>query len=398
MMFDLAQLLQPVAQETFFRDYWGQKPLLLQRKDAAHYGALLTADDFDDIISERGLRYPAVRLAKDGSFFPREAYTRDVRHGDELFTGVLDVERLFTEYCGGATIMLPALHLSWPRLAGLCAQLEGQLDHSVHTNAYLTPPQTPGFTPHYDTHDVFILQIAGTKHWRIYPPPIPLPHRSQSCTPELVLPAKPLLEFDLAAGHLLYLPRGYIHATATAQERSAHVTIGVTVYTGELVGELLHGATELAELREALPPGFASQPEVRAQLKGLLAQLAAEVAGATDQDAVIDAFTQRVRGARPRGPVRFRADGSAIGTATRLQLTSMDRTPIVEEDGAVILHLEGRRLRLPPGARPLLEAMRALPTFSPESLPGSVSLTTRLSLLRYLHGLGLVSLVPESTG
>ena len=40
----------------------------------------------------------------------------------------------------------------------------------VQINAYITPPQNRGFAAHYDVHDVFVLQIAGRKTWRIHEP------------------------------------------------------------------------------------------------------------------------------------------------------------------------------------------------------------------------------------
>jgi hypothetical protein len=42
--------------------------------------------------------------------------------------------------------------------------LENELTHLVHANAYLTPEESPGFAPHYDTHEVvarFITVLQG---------------------------------------------------------------------------------------------------------------------------------------------------------------------------------------------------------------------------------------------
>ena len=40
----------------------------------------------------------------------------------------------------------------------------------VGANVYLTPPGTQGFAPHFDDVDVFLLQLEGKKHWRLYKP------------------------------------------------------------------------------------------------------------------------------------------------------------------------------------------------------------------------------------
>ena len=35
----------------------------------------------------------------------------------------------------------------------------------MQINAYITPPENQGFAAHYDTHDVFVLQVSGSKRW-----------------------------------------------------------------------------------------------------------------------------------------------------------------------------------------------------------------------------------------
>ena len=62
-------------------------------------------------------------------------------------------------------IVLQGLHRWWPPAARFCRDLELTLGHPVQANAYLTPPGAAGLAPHHDTHDVFVLQVAGTKHW-----------------------------------------------------------------------------------------------------------------------------------------------------------------------------------------------------------------------------------------
>ena len=49
-------------------------------------------------------------------------------------------------------------------------------------NAYVTPAQNTGFSDHYDVHDVFVLQVAGEKRWRIREPVHPSPLRDQPWT------------------------------------------------------------------------------------------------------------------------------------------------------------------------------------------------------------------------
>jgi ribosomal protein L16 Arg81 hydroxylase len=392
---DLATLLAPVGPEAFFADYWERKPLLLQQRGSTYYQPLISIQDLEDFISGPDARYPAIRLAKGGGFYPPESYTRDVKYGDEVFRGLVDVEKIFAEYSTGATVTLPALHLSLPAVGRLCAQLQGQLDYSVNANAYLTPPNTPGFTPHYDTHEVFVLQVAGRKHWRVYSPPMTLPHLSQPFSPEHYrLPAAPLMQFELQPGDLLYLPRGHVHTTHTAGHFSAHVTIGITVYTWvELLAELFHASVEQSELRTALPPGFAHGAAPRTVLAQRFSQILETLAHSTDFDALTGRFLQRVRSTQLPGGAKFHADPASIAGHTALQLTAGQELTMQHERGELVLQFKGRRIRMQSATGPALAAMARGSVFTAETLPADISLEARLTLVRYLHGLGLLQQV-----
>jgi len=294
-----ADLLAPVRQEPFFEQYWESQPLHIRRSDADHYAPLLTARDVEATLSAGGLRYPAIQLARDGGFFPPEAFTRNVRSGGDVFTGIPDLDRIRAEYRSGATISLPGFHRAWAPLGRLAAAIEAEFDHPVHTNVYITPGNAVGFSPHYDTHEVFVLQIAGSKRWRVHSPPLSLPHRSQPFDPRTYESSGPLFELDLLPGDLLYLPRGYVHTTQTSASFSLHVTLGITVYTWvELLAEWIQSSRSKESFRRALPPGFAQNEQLRQSLADRLTGMIDELRSTSDYAAFLDHFCHRVRSAR----------------------------------------------------------------------------------------------------
>ena len=297
---DFAALLAPVLPDDFFRNHWERKPLHLSRGDAHYYDGVLTNDDLESIISNADLRYPAIQLARDGGYVVPP-------FGREFFNGVPDIAQIQSEYRSGSTVVLLALHRTWAPLRELCESLENDFTHLVHANAYLTPGDAPGFAPHYDTHEVFVLQVAGSKHWRVFQPPLALPHRTQPFTPTGYVP-RPLLELELKQGDLLYLPRGYVHAAHTSQVHSAHVSIGIMVYTWvELLSELIASSKEFHQFRTALPPGFARREEMKKTLKEHLAVGTQRLIGNCDSDRLIDDFLERIRLARVRQGGTFQA-------------------------------------------------------------------------------------------
>jgi ribosomal protein L16 Arg81 hydroxylase len=391
-VFDIATLLSPLEIDHFLADYWETKPLCIHRHDRDYFRTLLSGEDLENIISGGDLRYPAVRLAKGGGYYPPEAYTANLKYGDDFFNGVPDVDRILSEYRSGATITLPALHRTWAPLKALSVALENYFDHALHSNVYITPGNAMGFTPHYDTHEVFILQIAGKKHWRVYDPPVTLPHRSQPFTPYgYTPPPAPLLETELEAGDLLYLPRGHVHAATTSDTYSAHITIGITVYTWvELAAELLKSCKEKTRYRKALPPGFASRAELKETLKQGLSDLLDELHQSGDYDPLIEHFSQRVTAGRTRPGSAFRCDAVVIGPQTVLKAPGRGDYRIVKESGSTVLEYDGKRLALPEHLRPLLEAMCARTSFRTEELPTRLDDEKKLAFVRYLNEQGFL--------
>ena len=66
--------------------------------------------------------------------------------------------------------MLQGLHRTWPAIQAFTRRLVEELGHPAQVNAYITPESSRGFDPHYDVHDVFVLQVDGEKHWRVHAP------------------------------------------------------------------------------------------------------------------------------------------------------------------------------------------------------------------------------------
>jgi hypothetical protein len=86
-------------------------------------------------------------------------YAEDIR-GRHLVLGSAQVERIASQFEGGATIVLQ-LSSSSISLAKFCRELERELAHPVQANAYYTPASAQGFKVHHDTHDVLCLQVEG---------------------------------------------------------------------------------------------------------------------------------------------------------------------------------------------------------------------------------------------
>ena len=226
----LARLIA-VGRDRFADQYWGQQPLLSPAADLpGGFGALLSADAIDELVSQRGLRTPFLRVAKNGATLPDKAFTAQGGVGAGITDQVSD-DRLVQLFADGSTLVLQALHRVWPPILEFCQRLAAELGHPVQANAYVTPPQNQGFSAHYDVHDVFVLQIEGEKQWRIHPPVLESPLRDQpwndrKSSVERQAQEPPVLEAVLSPGDCLYLPRGYLHAATALGGVSTHLTLG----------------------------------------------------------------------------------------------------------------------------------------------------------------------------
>jgi len=137
------------------------------------------------------------------------------------------------------------------------SRLGAAIQLRFQTNVYFTPPGAQGFNTHHDTHDVFILQLEGSKRWRTYPSAVQLPLPGQRFfwkTP----PSAPSMEFTLRQGDLFYCPRGIPHDARSTDEASVHVSLGALVGTwAELLLETIADvAMRDPAFRVSLPRGL----------------------------------------------------------------------------------------------------------------------------------------------
>ncbi|XP_036451626.1 ribosomal oxygenase 2 [Colossoma macropomum] len=212
-------LIAPMDVDQFFQQYWEKKPLLLQRSDPAltsYYQSLFQLSDLKQ-LSAQGLEYARdlnVCRCVNGK---KKVMNKEGRVNYSQLRKDFDQKR--------ATIQFHQPQRFKDELWRIQEQLECFFGSLVGSNVYITPQESQGLPPHYDDVEVFILQLEGQKHWRLYEPTVPLA-REYSLEPEEHI-GKPTHDFLLKAGDLLYFPRGTIHQadTPAGVEHSTHLTL-----------------------------------------------------------------------------------------------------------------------------------------------------------------------------
>jgi hypothetical protein len=382
----------------FAEQHWARRPLLTRAEETGNsFTDLLDLAAVDELLSRRGLRTPFLRIAKDGAVVDPKKFTTSGGAGAEIADQVSSdaVLRLFAD---GSTVVLQGLHRLWPPLIEFADQLAADLGHPTQVNAYITPPSSRGFSPHYDVHDVFVLQVAGEKHWTIHEPVLRDPLRTQPWADRAAEVAaaaerEPVIDAVLRPGDALYLPRGFLHSATALGEISAHLTIGVHPVTrwgaAESALDLVRSlAVADPELRGSLPLGLdLSDPEsVRDDVAAVVARLQ-DWLGRVDPAEVADrlrAQTWAQVRPEPVAPLASSAAAAALTPDTVLRLRRRLRVSLRDApDGRVTL-LAGRRTHsFSAEVRDALAALLSTGELKVGDLPG-IEPADRITLARRL--------------
>ena len=351
---------------TFAEDYWSRRPLLRRARElpGAGFDDLLSLAGVDELVSRHGLRTPFARMAKEGTVVPTARFTRGGGAGAEIGDQVAD-DKVAAQLADGATLVLQGLHRTWSPVVEYAAGLTAQLGHPVQVNAYVTPSQNTGFSPHYDVHDVFVLQLFGRKRWRIHEPVLPAPLRDQPWDTrrdqvEARAATEPLLEVTLEPGDALYLPRGYLHAATALGEVSGHLTIGVQPVTRAFLAERVVGTLASdPELRASLPAGVdLTDPAVLAgELTSTRAALHAAIDRLEDSEvatAVAEHLAARTRPA-PLSPLAQVVAADTLVVSDTVVLRPGLRCRLTADGDRVKLRALDKTLTLPATVREALE-------------------------------------------
>jgi acyl-CoA synthetase (AMP-forming)/AMP-acid ligase II len=146
-------------------------------------GFMQITDRSKDVIKSGGEWISSIDIENIAMAHPDVAMAnalREVATADYTFDGgAIDIVRLYQQFAAGATIIMNQLHRYVPTLGALVRSIELELSARMQTNIYLSPREAQGLKIHYDSHDVFVLQVHGVKLWNLYETQVPLPFRGQ---------------------------------------------------------------------------------------------------------------------------------------------------------------------------------------------------------------------------
>ena len=374
----LGHLIGAERVASFLKDLYEREALIVGHDEPSRFEGLISIDDVDRIVTSTDLREGQLDLA--------DASSRRLSRTDYIDAGgYVDRGAVADFHRGGATIILQQAHQIEPSLGRFCRALEFVLSCHVQTNLYLTPPNAQGFKTHYDNHDVFVIQIAGEKAWRLYDKPVDTPFRGEEFQTDVHKAGDLQQEFLLKAGDCAYVPRGMMHdAMTSGADPSLHVTVGLITKTWADL--MLEAVSEVAlrtqDLRRSLPPGYANTDFDREQARTHLRKLAAIVAQEIELDPALDLLADsfiRSRAGDNRGAVSNAS--KPVGGASKFRARALSPYRIAEEGDHIVVIAPGGELKFSAELRPAIERALSGAPFTPGELAGvndPQSLTAKL--------------------
>src|SRR5579863_7740618 len=263
----ICDLLAPLGLEEFIGKHYGKSVFVEHRHDRDYYGGFVTLADLDSCL--------LAAAASPKTILQLVPPPGSSRSALPVQASAISKDRIYDAYLSGDTVRLIGVEHYWAPVASLAASMHDAFAATIGINIFLTPPRSQAFPLHFDLVDTFLIQVAGAKRWQIWEPTYEQPMEtrlSQHHLPNVTVLDESKLKLCedslLEAGDILYMPRGFYHKGTTEDELSLHVTATVKqVYWLDLLQRAFEvAALDHVNLREALPPGFLGDPQVRQSL------------------------------------------------------------------------------------------------------------------------------------
>lgn len=336
MTMTLDQLLAPLPAEQFFAEYHDKQPLHL-KGDAAKFASVLSWRQINRLLDmTHAWSGRSLLLVLDGKPIPPEQYCaravgRDA--SEQLMQPV--VERVREWVTKGASVVMNDVDSLTPGLASVSHAIESAGLGKAQANVYISWQSHKAFPAHYDTHEVWAVQVEGEKTWNIWEGRAdwPIGHpifRSQDQAHHEQHKGKLRAKILMKPGDLLYLPRGWYHDALAEAPASVHVAYGAHAPNGmDVMNILMERVLYETVFRQPLPrqDGSAAAKFALTQRAGQLGARIAELARDPKVMEVLERFVADYRFQRGgndllawRGlaPPSSGADDTAEGGAFRV--------------------------------------------------------------------------------
>lgn len=187
----------------------------------------------------------------------------------------VQIGRLLGLVAEGGTLHIGNLQKYHSGALRLTRSLRNSFRCKVESDLWITRVNSFPAYLHYDSHDIFTIQIHGSKRWRVYSS-IEVTEAQASPSLDWDSVADPIFDVILRPGDVLYMPAFTPHAVTTTEAYSVHVGVGVhPISWRELLEAVLDESRNTASsLQKSIPTWLGTADRSNTYL-GQLRELAA---------------------------------------------------------------------------------------------------------------------------
>jgi hypothetical protein len=346
--------------DEFFKSYFGRKSLLRKRA-LPSATSLLSFHDLDDLLQSEAIRPPHLRVTRAGMTVRESTYTGSARVQDEQILQTPEPRLVLEHLRLGATITWNSMNQYVPRLRALATEIGRAFATRSDVVAFVTPAGQPGFAPHYDPTDVIVIQIEGTKAWKVWEVPdgYQLPAGPKVDISDLGAPA---IDEVLHPGDILYVPHRRPHVAVCEDTMSLHLSCTIRPRTW---ADALMAVVESLVLEEPLWQEFPAlawtdpktlHEELKSKLD-ILGSRVTQLDPATQLDRFVAAGTD-VEGIGRVGLLEEVAKVDELGSQTLVRLAADCVVEDGDSDEVMRVRAKGNLLQLPASVRAVLEDLQ----------------------------------------
>ena len=221
----LKDLVAPLAEHEFLESFAQKRRFFVKTTQPDRAAPLLPWATINHLVEAGVIPSSKFRLILKGRPISESMYRRGQKK--RLHPDIL--QQLAAQ---GVSIVIDGIDKYVPSIATLADAIERRIGHMVWVNCYITFGTASAFKPHYDTHDVLVVQVYGVKRWRGYGIPVVHPVTAFSHHQAEITLGKADWEELIEPGDMLYVPRGEAHDAICVVKPSVHLTIGILAPNG----------------------------------------------------------------------------------------------------------------------------------------------------------------------
>lgn len=207
----------------FLAETFNRKPQFRERALPNVAEDLMGVEDFDDLLHSETIKFPYFKINLNGQGVPEQGYTRDIVVQGETQTRVVDPEKAAALYRAGGTLTWASINHYNSKVRAFTRMVAEHMCVRVDAVGFMTPAGKKGYPAHHDGVDLFIVQLSGSKRWRLWD--VADDRRSESASYDEDKLGAPVIDRELKAGDVLYLPYGTPHQAMALDEPSLHLSV-----------------------------------------------------------------------------------------------------------------------------------------------------------------------------